>query len=107
MARYNTTAFKAPPDASPEVEKLFEQLWLFDSQLGRMLTSGLSFSENFQADVKDIEFVAPTPTWTNFTLAANWSTSAAWDGGPSYRIDSRGKVYLRGLWVNGTGPAAG
>lgn len=73
---------------------LLDQVGKVDDAVARVLTSGLTFTENFQAELKEIEFYAPVPVWRSLTLAAGWTSSGGHSHG--YRINRNGRVYVRG-----------
>jgi hypothetical protein len=88
-------------ESTPDLESLVQQLSGFTSETAFALTKRLTFSENFQAELKDVSFVAPAPVWTAPTFENSWVDFGSVYQTAAYRIQE-GRVYLRGLIKSGT-----
>lgn len=94
-------------DAPKWVEKLLETLNPLARSSSAALTRGLTFKENFLAEVKDITFVAPEPVWRTPTALSNsWVNGGGSDALASYRIDPFGRTWIRGVVTGGVIGAA-
>lgn len=98
---------EALPGAPAWVDPLLALLNEGVGQTARALGKGLTYSENFAAQLKDISFVAPAEVWRPVVFA----TGADDYTDPSYfeveyRIDERGEVELQGLAAGLAAPNA-
>lgn len=96
------------PDADENFDKL--SVWLNGTTepLISALQGKLSFTDNINAQVKEITVTVPPLQWTNVSTFVNgWNQYGNPNFGPAgYRIDAYGMVHLRGLIASGTVPAA-
>lgn len=84
------------------IPRLLQGLNPFMGHVTQALSGQLGW-ENFRAELKTLDVKVPEPAWIAPTLQNSW---AAFGGGfetPGYRIDSAGRVFLRGLVASGTG----
>lgn len=107
MAKSPTLALKAEDYAKiladyPEMDALLRNLTRLGTGTNGALNRGLTVSENFAAQVADID-VAPSSDWQTATYAGAWGTFAGPPAGMTaqYVKLENGLVRLRGLVVGG------
>jgi hypothetical protein len=83
---------------SPEaLEKLLRPLLNHSQSVSSALTGGLTFGQNMNAEIKDVNVTTPASAWIAPTLNAGWTNFGSNNEPAGYFLDSFGWVHIRGL----------
>jgi hypothetical protein len=93
-----------PEDAPAWLDSLLEKMQLLSRGQAEQLSQGLTFSENFQAQVKTIHYTGIEVPWTAMALEADVDPYGSGFRDPSYRMLPGGIVELAGLASSALGP---
>lgn len=106
MAKVDAQRFKRetyPKDAPAWLQTLLEELTEFSQEnVGGALDRRLSFTENFQAELKTVRLSIPDVAFIAPTLGNSWANFGSGYRTAGYRIGPTGRVELRGLINGGT-----
>lgn len=93
---------EAIPGAPGWIDPLLQMLSENMGQASAAISRRLTFSENFDAELRDVSFTAPYPVWITPTFSGAWAQYAdATYEAVRYRIDDRARVYIEGLAAGG------
>jgi hypothetical protein len=109
MARLTNQRFNKSRmgELPPAVAKLVEQLDEFSTGVYGALLKSLTFTENFQAELKTIDVRCPEPTWLTPTFGTDYAAYGTPYDTPGYRILPGGWVQWKGLLQKGAAVVAG